>query len=181
MKTLINMAFDLQNINRYNTIPRIKEESVAEHSYQVIVGVKSLCDKFGIEDNIKLRAYDAAIMHDIPESITNDITWDAKQLFGEEFKKQLNEIEETIISGYDEQASKDLFINKPFYIVSRELVKSIVEVADVGSVINYANRELELGNSNFKEIVKGSRKRYDKAYEKLEKILEEYNDAKKHE
>ena len=179
MRQLIDMAFDLQNINRYNTIPRLKEESVAEHSYQVIAGVKVICDVLNVNDEVRLRAYNAAIMHDIPESIINDITWDAKQLFGESFKEQLNQIEETLIFGYDEQASKDLFPNRNLLHITCEFVKSIVELADVDSVIKYAEREVKLGNEYFKDIVKGSKERYEEAYKKMKKMQEEYENAKK--
>lgn len=179
MKSLEEMAFDLQNINRYNTFPRLKEESVAEHSFQVIACIKQICDEYEIPDYIRLEAYDAAIMHDIPESITNDITYDAKQMFSKTFKEELKSIEFKISYELDKESALNLYSNQENY--KQKLVKALVEYADVQSVVMYAKREVEMGNKFFEDIVVGSSRRWQDASYNLEKVREEFIDAEKYE
>ena len=76
-------VYKMSNIVRYSQQNKIKNESVAEHSYFVMWFINRLCTKYELSDKKRLLAMEAGLLHDVPEVITNDITYDVKQMIPE--------------------------------------------------------------------------------------------------
>ena len=148
-------VYKLSNIIRYSQQNKIKNETVAEHSYYVSWFVNRLCTKYSLSDTIRLMALEAALLHDVPEVITNDITYDVKRMIPE-VPGLLQPYEEEVIREHSSRAHKVLFNPE----TSDEIVaKKIVKHADILSVLQYCQNEEELGNKNFTELRKATEKR----------------------
>ena len=148
-------VYKLSNIIRYSQQNKIKNETVAEHSYYVSWFVNRLCTKYSLNDTIRLMALEAALLHDVPEVITNDITYDVKRMIPE-VPALLQPYEEEVIKEHSSRAHKVLFNPE----TTNEIVaKKIVKHADILSVLQYCQNEEALGNKNFTELRKATEKR----------------------
>lgn len=148
-------VYKLSNIIRYSQQNKIKNETVAEHSYYVSWFVNRLCTKYSLSDTIRLMALEAALLHDVPEVITNDITYDVKRMIPE-VPALLQPYEEEVIREHSSRAHKVLFNPE----TTDEIVaKKIVKHADILSVLQYCQNEEALGNKNFTELRKATEKR----------------------
>ena len=148
-------VYKLSNIIRYSQQNKIKNETVAEHSYYVSWFVNRLCTKYSLSDTIRLMALEAALLHDVPEVITNDITYDVKRMIPE-VPGLLQPYEEEVIREHSSRAHKVLFNPE----TNNEIIaKKIVKHADILSVLQYCQNEEELGNKNFTELRKATEKR----------------------
>ena len=148
-------VYKLSNIIRYSQQNKIKNETVAEHSYYVSWFVNRLCTKYSLSDTIRLMALEAALLHDVPEVITNDITYDVKRMIPE-VPALLQPYEEEVIREHSSRAHKVLFNPETTdEIVAKKLVKH----ADILSVLQYCQNEEALGNKNFTELRKATEKR----------------------
>lgn len=148
-------VYKLSNIIRYSQQNKIKNETVAEHSYYVSWFVNRLCTKYSLSDTIRLMALEAALLHDVPEVITNDITYDVKRMIPE-VPALLQPYEEEVIKEHSSRAHKVLFNPE----TTDEIVaKKIVKHADILSVLQYCQNEEALGNKNFTELRKVTEKR----------------------
>lgn len=148
-------VYKLSNIIRYSQQNKIKNETVAEHSYYVSWFVNRLCTKYSLSDTIRLMALEAALLHDVPEVITNDITYDVKRMIPE-VPALLQPYEEEVIKEHSSRAHKVLFNPE----TTDEIVaKKIVKHADILSVLQYCQNEEALGNKNFTELRKATEKR----------------------
>ena len=100
-------------------------------------------------------ALEAALLHDVPEVITNDITYDVKRMIPE-VHGLLQPYEEEVIREHSSRAHKVLFNPE----TNDEIIaKKIVKHADILSVLQYCQNEEELGNKNFTELRKATEKR----------------------
>lgn len=148
-------VYKLSNIIRYSQQNKIKNETVAEHSYYVSWFVNRLCTKYSLSDTIRLMALEAALLHDVPEVITNDITYDVKRMIPE-VPGLLQPYEEEVIREHSSRAHKVLFNPE----TRDEIVaKKIVKHADILSVLQYCQNEEALGNKNFTELRKATEQR----------------------
>ena len=162
--------YKLTNIIRYCQKSKIKNESVAEHSYFVGWFILDLCKKNNIPDDIKLLALETGLLHDIPEIITNDITYDVKKMIPE-IPQLLQPYEEEIIGEYSKEAQKTLYNpESPAEIIANRLVTH----ADNLSVFQYCEHEERLGNKNFTILKNDSMLRVAKSRELLEEAIEQY-------
>jgi 5'-deoxynucleotidase YfbR-like HD superfamily hydrolase len=66
-----------QNVNRWNLIATTREQSVAEHTFNVTMIVRALAKALKIDDNLLTKA---AIEHDLDEVMTGDIPSPTKAL-----------------------------------------------------------------------------------------------------
>lgn len=148
-------VYKLSNIIRYSQQDKIKSESVAEHSFYVAWFVNRICTKYNLCGKIRLMALEAAILHDVPEVITNDITYDVKCMIPE-ISKLLQPYEENIIMEHSFDAWSTLFNPTSW---EQKVAKSIVKHADVLSVLQYCKHEEMLGNKSFTELREASEKR----------------------
>lgn len=157
-------VYKMSNIIRYSQQNKIKHESVAEHSYFVMWFINRLCTKYNLNDNIRLLALEAGLLHDVPEVITNDITYDVKQMIPE-VSTLLQPYEEEVIKEHSYNAWKVLFNPET---EDEILAKTIVKHADILSVYQYCYNEEMLGNKNFTELRKATNERLVKSKENLE-------------
>lgn len=155
--------YKLSNIVRYSQLSKIKNESVAEHSFFVMWFVNELCTKFQLSDTIRLRALETALLHDIPEIITNDITHDVKCMIPE-IPKLLEPYEKRVIGEHSSRAYETLFCPESY---EARVAKELVNHADILSVMLYCMNEKELGNKAFEELVQGTKDRLNSSREKL--------------
>lgn len=160
-------VYKLSNITRYSQQNKIKCESVAEHSYFVMWFIQGLCTKYELSDKIRLMAIVSGLLHDVPEVITNDITYDVKQMIPE-VSALLQPYEEDVIKEHSEMAHKVLFYPE----TNDELIaKMLVKHADILSVYQYCYNEEQLGNKNFTELRKATEQRLKKSREALETAI----------
>lgn len=130
-------VYKLKNLIRYNTRTRLKDESVAEHSFFVSLFTLELCKKYKINEYLTAQCCIKAILHDLPEIELNDITHDVKEKLN--LRRVLKPYEDEYYKTHYCQYS-DLMIN------GTELINAIVDLADAYSVKQYTQHELVLGN-----------------------------------
>lgn len=166
MKLTLNNIRELYRLNgmiRYNTQQKINKETVASHSYYVTLFTKMICDGLGVVPSIKLLALEFALVHDVPEYLMNDVTYDAKLLMPD-IIPLLNKFEQSYLEQNFPETVDTAYGSEDERIVAR----LIVELADVYSVIQYSDNEISLGNSRFQEIQAQSRMRASKIIKTLE-------------
>ena len=160
-------VYKLSNIIRYSQQNKIKNETVAEHSYYVTWFVNRLCTKYELGDTIRLMALETALLHDIPEVITNDITYDVKRMVPE-VPALLQPYEEEVIKEHSSRAYKVLFNPEtPEEIIAKKVVKH----ADILSVLQYCQNEEMLGNKSFTELRRATEQRVKDSREDLVKAI----------
>lgn len=136
----------LGEIIRYNDRPKIKNETVAAHSFYVAANVIKICKLFNVENSIKYDALEMAVVHDMAEIFTGDIGYITKR-DNPELAKAL---EVTELKQLEEHMPE-------YYVAFRHYVEGlkdndvaaiIVKLADVISVLQYSCSEIELGNKS---------------------------------
>lgn len=160
-------VYKLSNIIRYSQQNKIKNETVAEHSYYVTWFVNRLCTKYELGDTIRLMALETALLHDIPEVITNDITYDVKRMIPE-VPALLQPYEEEVIKEHSSRAYKVLFNPETHEEV---IAKKVVKHADILSVLQYCQNEEMLGNKSFTELRRATEQRVKDSREDLVKAI----------
>lgn len=155
--------YRLKSIIRYNNRIRIKDESVAEHSFFVAFLVLDICDKLQLTDDITFACMKKAILHDLPEIDLNDITYDTKIKLNLHDHLKLYEDEY-----FDKNVSKHAYLMKNDV---KNVINLVVEYADALSVLQYANNEIELGNTSMKSVTQETIKRLVNIEKDLEKLL----------
>lgn len=131
--------YQLKSIVRYNNKPKLKEETVAEHSFYVALISLMVCDKLKLTDDIKYQAVIKAILHDMPEIEINDITHDVKE------KLKLDDF----LAKYEEAYYKKHFSKYTELMKNtNSLCDAIVNFADSASVKQYCLHEMNLGNKS---------------------------------
>lgn len=145
MKKLYDLnILKMSDLLRYNGRYKIKNESIAEHSFYVAYNVLNICHKYNLSDAIKMKSLEYAIIHDIPELYTNDISYITKR-------------DNPILSKVLEQIETDFVVNEMPEIKDAflELQNSkhsiehlVLKLADALSVLQFAEREMSLGNKS---------------------------------
>lgn len=136
-------CYKLKNLTRYNNRVRVKDESVAEHSYFVVLFTMMICDELEVSDEIRLDAIRYAIIHDMPEIYMSDIPHDVKEISAD-FRGKIKELEDMIM--------KEKFPRYYHVFTNSEHVKPIIHLADILSVIQYIELESHLGNATMFSI-----------------------------
>lgn len=153
----LRFLYKMKYLNRYEAYPRVTQETVAEHSYFVGLYTMLICDKLGVQDDIKLRAMEMALVHDIPETILSDIPHDSKEVL-----QSLG----VLLHGTDERIMLNILPEYAHYIhdfdslEEKTLEALIVKAADTIQVIQYCYHEISLGNKNMDSIYESSMERY---------------------
>ena len=154
-----NQTYMLMFLQRYNTRPRIFNETVAAHSYQVSVLSLFLYNKYKNKVKINFeKMISMGLIHDIGEVATGDIVHPVKDKYPEldrilcleekrYVKKILGKKYSNLISEYND---------------GKTIESLLVEMADIISCYIYSKEEVKLGNTNMKRIVKDSEKRMKK-------------------
>ena len=144
----------ISNLVRYNTRWRIKDETVAEHSYFVVLIAMMISWKLRMEHDVDTdtgKILQMAVIHDLPECEVSDIPYGAKDAMG--IRDALRKFEHQFF-----KSGRYLDLYKELE-EQRTLESRIVKFADTVSVMMYAQREVSLGNHNFEWIVKDTERR----------------------
>lgn len=137
---------NLGEIIRYNNRAKIRKENVSEHAFYVSTNVIKICSIFNIDRNIKLEALEMAVVHDIPEVFLGDVPYITK--------RDNPEVAEALEIAEKQQLKQhmpefyDAYIRYVEGLKENKLEAVIVKLADVISVLQYSNNEIELGNSS---------------------------------
>ena len=131
--------YKLKHIVRYNTRRHLKDESVAEHSFYVALISLLLCKENNLDDKTTMDAVIKALLHDMPEMELNDITHDTKE------KLNLR----PLLKVYEDAYYQEHFPDYAKLMISNTGVAStIVDIADAMSVLQYADNEQIIGNTD---------------------------------
>jgi len=157
---------------RYNNRPKIKNESVATHTFIAAASLFKICDYYKIDRKIRQRAIEYIIVHDIPELVSNDLSYDFKrdnqELRDILRKAELNYIKNNLPEYYEVYSELDNFKDtEPFIYL-------LVKMADVISVYLYTSNEINLGNSTHEinDIFLDTINRINELDKKIEKYLD---------
>lgn len=135
----------LRSLIRYQNCNRLVNESVAEHSFYVAVFVLKLREYYDFNLEVALKT---ALIHDIPEARISDIPHNIK-IANPEVAAALEKAEEKVtIDMLSEEANTLL---KSFNH-GDTVEGKICQLADVLSVVLYANDEIKCGNRIFNYI-----------------------------
>lgn len=160
----------MSNISRYNTRYRIKNESVAAHSFYTIWFASVICSHLGLNEKVTQKVMECAMVHDIPEVYINDVTYDCKQMIPK-ISEMLAPYEEIIVDQLSDVAASILYNPAT---PEQKLICAIVKYADVVSVKQYAISEIKLGNTTFKAILESANDRLEELSNELNEADEEY-------
>lgn len=144
-KTTLLKMYKLKDIIRYNHRSKIKNESVAEHSFFTSLITLELCKRLNLSNDITSSCIIKALLHDMPESELNDITYDVKTRLNlyPLLKKYEDEFFEREYADYASLMNND----------EDNVVNLVVKYADALSVLQYSYNEIELGNTKMHTII----------------------------
>lgn len=157
--------YSLAYIIRYSGVPRVKNESVAEHSFFVASLVIKLHEAYDFDIGSALQM---AITHDWAEAFIGDVTH-AVKLNYPDIAKAMHEAEKETIKTFSSKV-----YNKLCQYSRQESVEAmVVALADVIQVAQYAEHEVKLGNTGYMIDVANS------AYKRLEQLKEQLDEYKR--
>lgn len=137
---VLEEIYKLKNLVRYNNRTKLKDETVAEHSFFVALISLMICDDLNVSKDVMYECLIKAILHDMPEIEMNDITHDVKERL--ELGRLLQRYE-------DDYFAKNF---KNFASMMRfdddSISSLIVNLADAESVRQFIQNEKKLGNQS---------------------------------
>jgi 5'-deoxynucleotidase YfbR-like HD superfamily hydrolase len=158
---LFNVIGGLASVPRYVGTPRIKEQSVLEHTASNLITAQRLSlyfNEIGIENDLG-TVLSKVVLHDVAETMTGDLPRPVKDDYGEaslRFREALRDVEGRV---YDDLFGplKDQRLYHNYRALAtdedgKEVEASIAKLADIIDVVRYARNEVSLGNTNFVEI-----------------------------
>ena len=141
-----DMLQRMSNMIRYNNAVHIHNENVAEHSFYVAMYAMCICDFLHTGDKFRSVAIEKALIHDVHEIEISDIPHNVKHSM-----EGLSEFSNT----------------------QQAVINIVVELADILSVRQYSQQEVEFGNvKRFGEIVESTNNRIDRCLEDLALFVE---------
>lgn len=155
-----NRLYGLCYITRYDTVPRVKDENVAEHSFLVSAMILKLDEVYLFDLG---KALVIAVSHDILENETGDVGHIVKKNHPELYnvlkvveKRALQKYPSAVRYGIEEYDNNACIESK------------IVHLADAIQVLQYSTNEIRLGsNYYFDEVKENSLKRIHSLREEL--------------
>lgn len=164
MNEYLAQIINMSHINRYSTIPVIRRESIAEHSFFVSAIIIKLWEEYNFNLGIALAM---ATIHDMTESYTDDITVMTKRKFPK-IAKAVEEAEYEIAIEIFGTDMHELWCDYKM-LGSREA--KFVKLADTIQVLQYADNEIKLGNDGYMMAVRNDAQ---KRLSNLEEVLDEF-------
>ena len=122
------------DVKRYHTVARLKEQTIAEHSWGVAAIIMYL------EPNPSKALLAAALFHDVAESKTGDVP--------ATFKWENRNFADSL-EAHETNINREMGIN--YELTEREL--AILKVADLSELVLHNVRELMMGNRYAAEII----------------------------
>jgi len=126
--------YEAGRVKRYHTIDTVKEQTVADHTWGVLMIVRYLTGR------PSWSLVEAALLHDVPEVVTGDVPAPAKWQ-SQQPCDALDEIESKVL---DEMKA-------PMPALTSEEVL-ILKIADTTELLLKARREMDLGNKEFNNV-----------------------------
>lgn len=158
--------YRLSYIKRYSNVPRIHEESVAEHGFFVAAILFDLYDKYWFDLG---KAMIIAVSHDLTEMELNDCPHIIKAKYPA-IAKAYEDCEEEVASQLPEIAAWGA---REFDKKQKTTEATVVHLADVIQCIQYSTVEIKMGNIGYMQVV------YDKSVERKKQLeLELVNDER---
>lgn len=129
-------------VTRWSGLPRLHNQSVAEHSYYVALYTDQLCRRFNWSPEYCYEAVSYALIHDMAEATTGDIMGPVK-------RKVVNAV---TLSDYEKEIMKEL---GPFYSDRKPptaAIKVVVKAANIIDEFFHISLELAMGNNCMKAM-----------------------------
>ena len=160
----------MSNMIRYNNAVHIHNENVAEHSFYVAMYAMCICDFLHTGDSFRSVVIEKALIHDVHEIEISDIPHNVKH-----FMEGLDEQCVRFENEYNVSHFPNLMAEyDKFSSVQKHIIDLVVELADIISVRQYSQQEVEFGNvKRFGEIVENTNQRIDKCLNELFLFVEQ--------
>ena len=164
-----SMLSTLSNMNRYNGSQRLHIESVSEHSFNVVVFASLFCKANHFSSELSLAVINAAISHDMAESVVSDIHHEAKSAIQEFSNCKIADLETKVMKSRFVHFYKDFCRSEgikscddPYsesipLTLNSNLIHLICKYCDILDVLMYIQIERELGNNfhiNDNDVIK---------------------------
>lgn len=133
------MLYRLSDLKRYNNMPRIKSESLAEHQYYcglILIKLKDYIINLSYVQFSILLQY--VLVHDIGELYTGDIPHNVKEDYPD-LRTLLEQIENEKINSFG-------FSDILKEVEKDEKLKMLFKLCDTIQVVQYCENEKRLGN-----------------------------------
>lgn len=164
-----DMLQRMSNMIRYNNAVHIHNENVAEHSFYVAMYAMCICDFLHTGDKFRSVSIEKALIHDVHEIEISDIPHNVKHSM-EGLSEQCIKFEEWYNATHFTTLQRDL---NEFSNTQQAVINIVVELADILSVRQYSQQEVEFGNvKRFGEIVESTNNRIDRCLEDLALFVE---------
>lgn len=138
--------YKMTEVDRFATRKRLHQENIASHSFIVVYQSMLIADKLKLNDEAKLKLYRMAIVHDLPEAVLGDIISPVKNA-NEEFRSGYAMLEKKVVRE-EFPESEDAFLEMVDLEEKEDFLFKILKLADLISVIYYAEQEILLGSRN---------------------------------
>lgn len=165
IKSFYSQIYNLAYIRRYSTIPCVRDESVAQHSFFVAALVIRLHKDYEFDLG---KAVTMAIIHDWTESWLDDIMVTTKKEF-KNLAKEVSMAELIIAEREFPEPILELWVDNK---ENESLESKIVHYADVLQCLQYAEHEIKLGNDYMLRV-------HDESLKRIHQIEGELVNAKK--
>lgn len=148
----------LDTVIRFSAKTRIKDETVAEHSFHTSLYAMVMADmEEGFGNKVdKEKLLKTALIHDLEEALTGDIIYSFKHgdtKVAKEVKRFSSEFFENIVSNLPDELAKEY---AGLWNKSKDkgtIEGRIIDAADKLEGMLYSMREVSLGNRSFERIV----------------------------
>lgn len=137
---------NLAYIIRYPNLPRLHNESVAEHSFFVASKVIELANSYVFDMQ---KAVTIAIIHDWTESIVGDIPMNVRRNY-RVINSAIEDAENSVAENYFRSDVCSLWTE---HFIQQSVEAKIVMLADILQVLQYASNEYNLGNEHFGKVL----------------------------
>lgn len=151
---------NLDRVIRFSAKMRLKDESVAEHSFHTALYAMILAD---LEEKVfknkvnKEKILKTALLHDVEECLTGDIIYSFKhtdESLTEEIKRISQKFLENLMDNLPKEIAREYIALWQKSKDGGRIEGKIIEAADKLEGLIYASNEFSLGNKDFKKIIK---------------------------
>lgn len=144
----------LSHVPRWAIIPKLRQQSVAEHSYYVSLYVAELVQQHhnDWDPQKKFQAVMYALIHDAAEARMGDWPGPVKRMLVDDDKKHAHEAKVLVQMGWSAE-----------FVKGQDDIIRLVKVADLIDETFYIGMELAMGNSMLENVWNGVLDRLGKA------------------
>lgn len=87
------------DVFRWQIVKTHRQQSVAEHSFQVALIASRICDLDEADEETRNKVLWYALVHDLPEVVTGDMATPLKKMLGAAARLRLSQFEESLTIG----------------------------------------------------------------------------------